>query len=103
MKIQVSDYFYKSDPAKTLQTGFIAQDLYAIFPAAVTPGDEKDESRTWGVDYGKLTPLLVRAMQEQQAEIEALRAENKVLWKSVDAYAELVRRVASLEALAAGR
>lgn len=101
MKIQVSDYTYKSDPAKTLQTGFIAQDLYGIFPIAVARGDEKDESRTWGVDYGKLTPLLVKAVQEQQAEIEALRAENEKLRKSVNAFEELARRVASLESLTA--
>jgi hypothetical protein len=73
MKIQVRDYVYKADASKTQVTGFIAQELYEIFPNAVTkPANEED---MWSVDYGKVTPLLVKAIQEQQAEIEALKAK----------------------------
>ncbi|MEA3444454.1 MAG: tail fiber domain-containing protein, partial [Bacteroidota bacterium] len=50
-------------------TGFIAQELYEIFPNAVTkPANEED---MWSVDYGKVTPLLTKAIQEQQQTIEA--------------------------------
>jgi len=31
------------------------------------------------MDYGKLTPLLVKAIQEQQAQIEALQSEINLL------------------------
>jgi len=73
MKIQVRDYVYKADASNTLTTGFIAQELYDIFPNAVSkPAKEED---MWSVDYGKITPLLTKAIQEQQAEIEALKAE----------------------------
>jgi hypothetical protein len=73
MKIQVRDYVYKADASKTQVTGFIAQELYDIFPNAVTKPANAEEM--WSVDYGKVTPLLVKAIQEQQAEIEALKAK----------------------------
>ena len=84
MKIQVRDYVYKADATNTPVTGFIAQELYEIFPNAVTK-PAKDEDM-WSVDYGKVTPLLTKAIQDlkavndsQQAEIDGLKAENSDL------------------------
>jgi cell division protein FtsB len=85
LKIQVRDYTFKSDPAKTLQTGFIAQELYEVYPDAVCkPGNEEG---TWLVDYGRLSPILVKSIQDQQKEIDALKQEN----------AELKARIAAIE------
>jgi len=48
--------------------GFVAQELQAVYPQAVTAGDDGEEiERSWGVDFAKLVPLLV-------AEVKALRA-----------------------------
>jgi hypothetical protein len=53
--------------------GFIAQDLYDVVPHAVhRPEDESKQ--LWSVDYSSLIPLLTSAIQEQQAEIEELKA-----------------------------
>ncbi len=79
MKIRVADYNYISDAAKTTVTGFLAQDLYKVYPDAVTPGGEDPKTAPWTVDYSKMTPLLVKAMQDQQAEIEALKKQNAQL------------------------
>jgi hypothetical protein len=75
MKIQVRDYVYKADAANTLTTGFIAQELFEIFPNAVTKPANDD--KMWSVDYGKVTPLLVKAIQDQQATIEAQQKTNQ--------------------------
>lgn len=75
MKIGVVEYNYKHDATKTTTTGFIAQDLFKIFPAAVKKGGENEQTNPWMVDYGKLTPLLVKAVQDQQKEIAALKAQ----------------------------
>ena len=75
MKIQVRDYVYKADASKTLVTGFIAQELYEIFPNAVTKPAKSEDM--WSVDYGKVTPLLVKAIQDQQATIEAQQKTNQ--------------------------
>lgn len=82
MKIQVRDYVYKADPAHTPTTGFIAQELYGIFPNAVTKPANEEEM--WSVDYGKVTPLLVKAIQDQQATIEAQQKQIDELTKLVN-------------------
>jgi hypothetical protein len=93
MKIQVRDYVYKADAANTLTTGFIAQELYEIFPNAVTKPANDD--KMWSVDYGKVTPLLVKAVQDQQAQIANLSAENDTL-KAQNA--DILKRLDALEA-----
>ena len=94
MKIQVRDYVYKADSSKTPTTGFIAQELYDIFPNAVTKPANEEEM--WSVDYGKITPLLTKAIQDQQALIEKLQAENAAMKAKVETVDNLK---ADLEAL----
>ncbi|EAY29654.1 tail fiber domain-containing protein [Microscilla marina] len=48
--------------------GFIAQDLQQVLPEAVA----KDEKGFLSVNYSEVVPLLVEAMKEQQAKIDAL-------------------------------
>jgi hypothetical protein len=52
--------------------GFIAQDLYRIIPEIVNIPEDENTS-LWGMNYEKLTPVLVKAIQEQQSEIDALK------------------------------
>jgi hypothetical protein len=79
MKIDVKDYNYKADKDKTAQTGFIAQQLHTVFPNAVTKGGDDVTQNPWAVDYGKVTPLLTKAIQDQQKVIETLEAKVKAL------------------------
>jgi hypothetical protein len=51
--------------------GFIAHEVQDIFPEAVS--GEKDGEEMQGMDYGRITPLLVKAIQELKAEIELLK------------------------------
>ena len=60
--------------------GFIAHEVQEVFPDAVV--GEKDavylstgNIKPQSVDYGRITPLLVKAIQEQQAQIQSLQAE----------------------------
>jgi len=72
--IEVVSYDWKHD-ASSVQYGFVAQRLNTVYPEAVIVGDNNEEiEKTWGVEYGRLTPLLVKAIQEQQAIIETLKA-----------------------------
>jgi hypothetical protein len=67
------------------QIGFIAQEMEMIFPTLVRndvhPGAKKEDPNVEykGVNYIGLIPVLVKAMQEQQAEIELLKQEVKTL------------------------
>ncbi len=60
-------------------TGFIAQELEKLYPEMVLTDDEGYKS----VDYGRLTPVLVEAIKEQQSDIDALRSELDDLKKLV--------------------
>ena len=76
MRIQVSDFNFKSKPGWT-ETGFIAQQLYTVLPEVVTRGGTDPSRDPWTVDYGRITPLLTKAIQEQQGEIDTLRQQAK--------------------------
>jgi hypothetical protein len=58
-----------TEKAKVDQMGFIAQDMQKIFPELVT----QDKAGTLGIKYIELIPILVKAYQEQQAELAALK------------------------------
>ena len=53
-------------------TGMIAQEVQAVLPEAVAVGD--DENKTLSVAYGNTVGLLVEAIKELTAKVEALEA-----------------------------
>jgi hypothetical protein len=56
-----------------LDVGFIAQELGAAWPRAVTEGDDGPEVlRPWQVDESKLMPLVIRELQALRARVAAL-------------------------------
>lgn len=71
--MQPVKYDWKYIEGNPVGEGFLAQDLFSIYPLAVNQGDngEADEngrvSKQWSVDYSKLVPVSI-------AEIKALRA-----------------------------
>ena len=100
LKIPVEDFNFIADPKKDRVQGFIAQDLYKIYPEAVTVGGDDPKTKPWAVDYGRLTPLTIKAIQQltslfdidhdmiaklkadndkEVAEIKALRADIEKL------------------------
>jgi len=93
LNIQVSDYNYKKS-MHHLTTGFIAQQLYEYYPEAVSVGGENPAVDPWMVDYGRVTPLIVKSVQEQQEIIDAQRNLINQLLQRVDS---LTERVETLE------
>lgn len=72
------EFEWISSPGKR-DTGFIAQELHEVIPGAVSVGsDELTEDGSlrnpWGADYSKIVPVLVKAVQELSAELNALKA-----------------------------
>jgi len=57
--------------------GFVAQEIEPLLSGVVTKG--KTEEDVWQLDYSKLTPHLVKAIQEQQALIISLTARITAL------------------------
>ena len=75
-KLRVVNFNLKEDPDKRKQIGLIAQEVEQVFPGLVdTEGDEKIMS----VKYSVLVPMLLKAVQELNAKVEALTAELNTL------------------------
>lgn len=72
-KLKVYDFKWKASDER--MDGVMAHELAEVLPYAVT--GEKDGEEMQGVDYSKLVPILVKAIQEQQAQIEELKAKLK--------------------------
>jgi Chaperone of endosialidase len=78
LKIKVVDFDFISDSNHALTQGFIAQQLHTIYPYAVTTnGDDgvtplADGATPWMVDYGRLTPLIVRSVQDMDIKISGV-------------------------------
>jgi hypothetical protein len=51
------------------QIGFIAQDVEEVLPELVSTSEKGMK----GLSYGQLTAVLVKAIQEQQKQIEELK------------------------------
>ncbi len=51
----------------------LAQLLKTIFPDAVHVGCADAKTDPWMVDYGRITPLLVKSIQDQQEQIESMQ------------------------------
>jgi len=82
--------------AKT-EYGFIAQEIEAAFSKAGYPNNgviSKDDSGLMGVRYNDFISISVKAIQEQQQQIEALQQANTELQKT---NAAILERLAKLE------
>ena len=76
-KLKPRRFDWKKDQSSDI--GFIAQELQKVVPELV--GEAPDNEKTLHVAYGKLTPILVKAIQEQQKMIEKLSARIDELEK----------------------
>jgi hypothetical protein len=56
--------------------GFIAQEAHAIFPQAVTPGDDDPDiiTQQWAMDAGKFMPLAIAELKSLRARVAQLEA-----------------------------
>ena len=82
--IRPRQYQFRSMPGKS-EYGFIAQELQLVYPQAVTGSPNNDHlTRPMGVDYGRLTPILVAAIKEQQKKIEELQEQLELLQSTIE-------------------
>lgn len=100
MKLRSVTYQWKEDSLGETKLGFIAQELEQIVPEVVTIAN--DSMQTRGVNYAELIPVLVKAIQEQQAIIEAQKAQAVAQQNDLEKYKVQTNtqeeRLASLEA-----
>jgi hypothetical protein len=90
LQIKVTDYNYKADSEKKSTTGLLAQQLYDIYPAAVRKGGTDPKTDPWTIDYGRLTPLLIKSMQDQQ---DIINAQNEKISRQQEEINKLNNKV----------
>jgi len=79
LKVRIVNFNFKNDNQK--QIGVIAQELEQIFPGMIEQYNDKDENGnelgtiTKSVKYSVFVPMLIKAIQEQQAQIEELKSK----------------------------
>ena len=66
--LPIRQFDWKSDGSHT-DYGVVAQEANKYAPAMVTQGD------LWSVDYGRITPRLIKAFQELAAEVAVLKGQ----------------------------
>lgn len=67
-----TDEFPQMNFSEKTQIGFIAQEIKEVLPEVVMQGSDG----YYSVDYGRLTPILVSAIQAQQATIDKLQLKS---------------------------
>ena len=84
MQVRVRNYNLKSEPEHK-QLGVIAQELEQVFPGMVEETPDRDEegndlgTTTKSVKYSVFVPMLIKAIQEQQAIITQLQSDVEAL------------------------
>ena len=72
MQMNPVSYAWKSDPDGPRSMGFIAQEMQEVMPEAVSTGEDDDAMMS--MDYGRITPILVSALQDAHKKIEELES-----------------------------
>lgn len=83
-KIQPRIYERISNPGHE-EIGFIAQELYEVLPQVVSGTPDQAIEDPMSVDYGKLTPVLIAAIQELSEQNELLKKQLESQGKLIEA------------------
>ncbi len=86
MLLQPVTYHYRHDAAQQARSiGFLAQDVQTLFPELVGSASNQEGTEQYlALNYAGFSVLTVKAIQEQQAQIEQLKLENATLRQRTD-------------------
>jgi hypothetical protein len=73
------EYSFIDDDLSMKNHGFIAQEMYEIYPYPVSVGTDNLKEKPWGIDYSKMTPLLTAGIKELLDKIEDLESRLQTL------------------------
>ena len=105
-KLHPVDYIRKNNNANTRDIGFIAQEVQQVLQD-LNYDDQGllsiDDNGFLSLRYNDFIPVLVKAIQEQQEQIEILQNKNETYAQKIESYdgqnKDLEKRIEKLEAL----
>lgn len=74
MQLNPVQYNWKETPEGKKEVGLLAQDVLKLIPEAVVV---PEDGSAMGMKYSELIPVLIKAIQEQQKEIQELKKQIK--------------------------
>ena len=77
VKLNPVRYNFIADKTKDPHLGLLAQEVEEVIPEVVKTGD--DANKTKAVDYVSLVPVLIRALQEQQQQLDQYKQKVESL------------------------
>ncbi len=80
LRLRPVSWRWKSEPEGKPQMGLVAQEVEKVMPELVLK--DADSTKPLGLNYMALLPVAVKAIQEQQAQIEQLQARVTQLERS---------------------
>jgi len=84
------NYQTSADP---MSIGFIAQDVQALFPEMVTRASTRDAAGSaLLVNYAGMSVLAIKAIQEQQQQLDQLKTENAQLKARLEAIEQYLKK-----------
>lgn len=96
-KLRIVDFEYKKSPG-IKHTGYIAQEVNEVFPEMVTFNEQEG---IFQISQMQLIPILNKAIQEQQMQIDDLNHENINLKSKLDEintlYQDVIKRLMDIE------
>ena len=78
MDIKVRSYDWKEDSSH-VEYGLVAQEINEVYGEPVGVGGEDVKDDPWNIEYGRLTPILLKAIQELNAKVDAQALEIQAL------------------------
>ncbi|PKR81279.1 hypothetical protein CW751_05520 [Brumimicrobium salinarum] len=97
MKLKPLTYTYINNADNDRRhIGFKAQEVEKLFPTLVSSSknaDSESENGVYTMDYSGFGVIAVKAIQEQQAEIETLKEENQKLQNQIDEIKEQLNQI----------
>ncbi|MEI6410657.1 MAG: tail fiber domain-containing protein [Bacteroidota bacterium] len=96
LKLKPVQYHYKSEKADApTSIGFLAQEVQVLFPEIVGETPARNGQSTYlSLNYAGIGVLAVKAIQEQQNQIESLKKENEDLKKRLDRLEKMMEQAA---------
>ena len=70
MDLKVRSYDWKEDSSH-VEYGLVAQEVNQVYGEPIGVGGDDVKSDPWNIEYGRLTPILLKAIQELNAKVEA--------------------------------
>jgi hypothetical protein len=79
-KIKIASFNYKDEPNKK-RHGVVAQEVPEEFAGLWKPEKEED---MYGIDYTQFVPILIKAVQQQQTQIDEMRSQINMLTNTIN-------------------